>query len=597
LDLATVQIPITRFPGTRMVLPDREGVCSGWSEFLEEVAPDPAPVFECKDRVPYYIAGTLREDELINEKLREERLKKGQSTIGKQRSAGHIETLGPAVFLDDDGDVFAREVALRGLGAAATVYSSHSYGFAKGEAPSPSRGGRIVLLLDRPVSPSEYGPLWDAINHLLGGGFDEHGRSTALCYGRHARRSDQAPYRRVIIDGAALKADALIELGQSLRPERNRAEQGQKPRGGYKRAVIEDIERTRLMGAVRPPDEYSEWMSGAAAFKRAFPDDFEAACQCFDVWSACSTKYEGTEAARRKFDQVPIDYDGAAVPVTLEMLHWRARRRAESVLSSLYSPAIHWPKPSAFAELGTDNLGAGILPAKGAEPIPPNSLKSEDGIVALEYLHYCWGEKALQQILAGYVIPVPAREEARRRAEQKREKITLAGRTLHIWEGKNLASDTAALAEAIIAADPKLYRVDQTLVRLSQPASDSATAARVRKLYGYSGKPGELDPALHAGERLTPILPADAEALRERIAKHIATKRRVNEGTRRKPNWREDIGSFAFKPSACVHDEPDAGVLKDLLKRELLQHVPEVLGVITAPMIPNCQGQPILMIC
>ncbi len=157
------------------------------------------------------IAGTLKEAELINKKLREERLKNGQSTVGKQRSSAHIGTLGPALLLDDDGVVFDREAALRALGAAAVIYSSHSYSFGKW-------GGRVVLFLSRPITAAEYPTLWDGINKLLGGGFDKAGRSCSQCYGQHARRSDQAPHRRLIIEGAALNADALIELGQSLKP-------------------------------------------------------------------------------------------------------------------------------------------------------------------------------------------------------------------------------------------------------------------------------------------------------------------------------------------------------------------------------------------
>ena len=338
VDLENLPIPVARFPGTKMVLPNREAVCSGWSAFVEEVAPDPAPIYQQKDRVPYYIAGTLKEAELVNEKLREERQKKGQSTVGKQRSSAHINTLGPAVLLDDDGNVFARETALRALGAAAAIYSSFSYGFAKGEAPQPARGGRVVLFLNRQVTGPEYGPIWDAINHLLGGGFDEHGRSSALCYGQHARRSDQAPYKRQIIDGAALNADALIELGHSLRPKPSKPTLGTKTRVGCQRAPVEELERARLMGSVRPPDNYGEWMSGAAAFKRAFPDDLELAFDCYDAWSACSSKYECMEATRHKFDQVPADYAGLAAPLTLDMLHWRARRRAEVVIYTLHSP-------------------------------------------------------------------------------------------------------------------------------------------------------------------------------------------------------------------------------------------------------------------
>jgi hypothetical protein len=568
-------------------LPDREAVSAGWSAFVEEVAPSPPLVIERKDQVSYYIAGTLKEAELRNKKLREERLRKGQSTIGKQRSSAHLETLGPALFLDDDGDVFGREDTLRALGAAAVVFSSYSFGFRKGDATELASGGRVVLVLNRTVTPAEYAWVWDAVNHLLGGGFDEHGRSAALCYGRHARRSNQAPYRRIVIKGAALDTDALIELGRSLRPEHSGPTQ--KTGGGRKRALVEEIERTKLMGAVRPPDDYGEWASGAAAFKRAIPDDNEAAFECYDAWSACSSKYESTEATRRKFDQVPAHYEGTAVPVTLDMLHWRARRRAEMVIRTLYSPLTRLPKASAaFAVFGNESLAAGITLPKGAEPIPPNSLKPEDGVVALDYLRFCWSAKVFEQIVAAQVIPQQALEEAQRRGEQRREKIDLAGRTLHNWEGKNLAADTAALAGAIIASGAKLYRVDNTLVRISAPISDAATLERVRKLHRYKGDPGGAgDPALHAGERLVPILPADSEALREITAIHIATKRRVNRGTKARPDWQEEIGSFAFKPSAKLHEEPDAGILKDLGKRALVAQVPQIVGVISAPVMPN----------
>ena len=190
--------------------------------------------------------------------------------------------------------------------------------------------------------------------------------------------------------------------------------------------------------------------------------------------------------------------------------------------------------------------------------------------------------------MAAHVIPDVALAEAGRRAEERREKIDLAGRTLHNWEGRNLAADTAALAEAIIASQPNLYRVDQTLVRISAPVSDPATAERTRKLHRYTGRPGKPgDPALHAGERLVPILASDSEALREIIAGQVAAKRRVNQGTKANPDWHEEVGSFAFKPAAKLYEEPDAGVLKDLGKRVLVAQVPEIVGVITAPVMPN----------
>jgi hypothetical protein len=588
VDLEKLPIPFVRFPGIKRVVPEREAVCLGWSEFVQEVAPDPAPVFDRKDKVSYCIAGTLKEAELKNPKLRERRLKKGQSTAGKQRSGAHIDTLGPALLMDDDGDAFIREATLRALGAAAVIYSSYSFGFQKGEASEAARGGRVVFFLNRSVTPAEYPLVWDAVNHLSGGGFDEHGRSPALCYGRHARRSDQAPYRRLVIEGAAFNADALIELGRSLRPERSGAAPSPKRGSERKRARIEEIERARLMGKMYPPDEYSNWMSGAGAFKRAYPDDPEVASQCYDAWSACSSKYQSAQAARAKFDEVAADYEGTAAPVTLEMLHWRARRRAEAIIRALYSPTAHWQKASAFEGLDPESMCAGVTPPKGAEPLPPSSLKPSDGIIAIEYLLYCWSEKAYQAIFQENEIPQSVLEEAKRRNNQRRENIDLAGRRPHIWDGSDLAKDTAVLADEIVAADPQLYRIDNVLVCISEPASDPATAARVRKLHGYQGRPGgDGDPALHAGERLVPILQSDAEALREIIAENIARKRSVNHGTDKSPDWRDKFTSFAFKPSARLNHEPDAGVLKDLGKRALVARVPEILGVITAPVMPD----------
>jgi hypothetical protein len=585
VDIEALPIPIVRFPGLLAVVPEQETVCIGLTALLQEIAPEPAPVVERKDRVRYYIAGTLKEAELKNQRLRERRLKTGQSTVGKQRSGAHIDTLGPALLLDDDGDVFTREVALRALGAAAVIYSSYSFGFVKDGATESSRGGRVVLFLNRAVSVLEYGPIWDAVNHLLSGGFDEHGRSSALCYGRHARRSDQAPFQRLVLDGAALDTESLLELGKSLRPVRSDEAPNQKGKGIRKRILIEELEKTQLMGTVRSPDEYGEWVAGAAAFKRAFPEDQEAAFQCFNAWSACSRKYPGTRAAQEKFDEMTTDYGGTAAPLTPDMLHWRARRRAEAVIRALYSPG---PNAAAFEDVASENTDAATTWPKGAEPITPNTLRTEDGAVALEYLLYCWSENVWQSIFAAQVIPKSALEEAKRRNEQRREKVNLAGRILHRWDGKDLAADTAALADAIVAAGPSIYRIDNTLVHISAPVTDAATATRARKLHNYKGRPGEPgDPAPHAGERLVPILPSDTEALRDIISEHIATNRPVNDGTKKDPDWREEIASFSFKPGTALHVGPDAGVLKDLCKRVLVAKVPEILGVITTPVMPD----------
>ena len=179
--------------------------------------------------MPYVIGGTLQEAPLSEAARKELRRLGKDAETGKARSNKNIPSLGPGLLLDDDGDVLAREAVLRALGCAACIYTSHSYGTIKKGAAEASKGGRVVLCLNREYSPDEHQLLWDGINHLLGGGFDKAGRTRSQCYGMHARRSTEAPYKRVVIEGAALNVDALVALGRSLQPAKKAPAAAGKP--------------------------------------------------------------------------------------------------------------------------------------------------------------------------------------------------------------------------------------------------------------------------------------------------------------------------------------------------------------------------------
>ena len=207
---------LTLFPGLYRVIPEWESTDSTIEQCIYKIAPSPAVIIAQKGRVPYAIGGVLKEAELTEAGCKQLGVKRG--SVGRQRSGAHIASLGPLFILDDDRDVFARESKLKALGWFAVIYSSWSYMFPKGDA-GPEPRGRLILLLNRTASPDEHPLLWDAINHVLGGGFDEAGQPAAQCYGIHARRSEDAPYRREILAGGALDADALIELGRSLQPQ------------------------------------------------------------------------------------------------------------------------------------------------------------------------------------------------------------------------------------------------------------------------------------------------------------------------------------------------------------------------------------------
>ena len=65
VNIETLPLPLTWFPGPKQPLPERELTCAGWSAFIEEIAADPAPVVKRKENVRYYIAGTLQEAEFV----------------------------------------------------------------------------------------------------------------------------------------------------------------------------------------------------------------------------------------------------------------------------------------------------------------------------------------------------------------------------------------------------------------------------------------------------------------------------------------------------------------------------------------------------
>ena len=292
------------------------------------------------------------------------------------------------------------------------------------------------------------------------------------------------------------------------------------------------------------------------------------------------SKYEGSEATAKKFDAVPAEYKGEAIAVTLDMLHWRARRRAENVIRAVYFPKIG-PIAEAFKTLPIENLGADLICPKGGEPIPPGTVGPKDGLTALEYLLFCWSERALE----GLKIPPNVLEEARGSTQARRERIDLGGRRLHIWNGGDLAAGTEALVADILASDTKFFCYDKendVPVRLSSPTSDPTAAARIRELHGYKGNPGDpKDPARGKGMRLIPVLSTDTKTMRRYIAKHIAIKKTVKIGKIE----RKIICSPAFKSNASILQEPDAGVLEDIIKHAMSEQAPGIKNVISAPLM------------
>ena len=140
VDPETLSIPLAVFLSLYKVIPTSETTCAGWSEFIEAIAPTPAPTAKQKSDVPYVVAGPLQDAPLSEAAQKELRRLGKDAETGKARSNKHIPALGPGLLLDDDGDLLAREAVLRTLGCAACIYTSYSYGMIKKGAAEPSKG-------------------------------------------------------------------------------------------------------------------------------------------------------------------------------------------------------------------------------------------------------------------------------------------------------------------------------------------------------------------------------------------------------------------------------------------------------------------------
>ena len=210
-----------------------------------------------------------------------------------------------AFLLDDDGDVLARVPGLRALGCAACVYTSYSYGFIKDGASEPSKGGRVVVCLNRSYTRDEHKALFYAISHLLRGGFDTAGDRPSQCYGVHARRSPDAPHECLVLPGAAFHVDALVALGRSLLPAKTHANANHKMPSGVATVPIEEI-RSAASAFADHPDVIAvepDWMNKLArplAHQAAcFPDQRDEFEQILDQVSQKAPSYNKDENEKK----------------------------------------------------------------------------------------------------------------------------------------------------------------------------------------------------------------------------------------------------------------------------------------------------------
>lgn len=152
---------ITTFKGFTSTRPDQEYENIPWPEVRNVLCPDKPAIIGDKKQDQYFIPCLLKEAPLVGNTL-EAAIKNGQSTTGKMRSKHHV-TEASMLVIDIDGmcetDLVVSLNKMARDGLTFLAYSTYSHG-------SPDKPGmrvRIVIPVDRPLTPEEYTVAWHGL--------------------------------------------------------------------------------------------------------------------------------------------------------------------------------------------------------------------------------------------------------------------------------------------------------------------------------------------------------------------------------------------------------------------------------------------------
>lgn len=136
---------------------------------------------------------------------------------GGGRNDGNVAAIGRWWVADidkaSDEQVMQALGALSAKGWAHCLYSSHNHGVRKGSEPHTNRV-RVLVELDRELSPAEWKPLWDAMNAIVGGISDPACRKLSQPYYKPSCPPGSDPLWS-FWEGAAAPVDELVRASKS----------------------------------------------------------------------------------------------------------------------------------------------------------------------------------------------------------------------------------------------------------------------------------------------------------------------------------------------------------------------------------------------
>lgn len=258
----------TKFPTNFDTIPVDELADGNFAMLIHFVAPGGSPILTNDKVQSPYVAPCL----LQNAPLTPKTAARTGRTVGKQRSAAHMTH---ASFLIFDLDSLSRAASdakcdrLQALGLSYLIHSTFSHG----HPDKPGVRARLVIPVDRPMSPSEYSRAWLGFDTVVCGGAiaakDSSSKAMHQQQGVWATAPERAHLAFKIVHRAGIaSADALIAAAPLQAPT---------PRTIISRVVgpgsFGSVERDKITSALNliDPNDYAVWMTVGACVKALEP--------------------------------------------------------------------------------------------------------------------------------------------------------------------------------------------------------------------------------------------------------------------------------------------------------------------------------------
>ena len=210
---------ITTFKGFTSTRPDQEITNTTWDETKNLVCSNKPAVLTDKKQGTYFVPCELKDAPLVGKTLETAKIN-GDPLIGKMRSKSHV-TDSNLLVMDIDGlDPNVVETArnkMKGDRISFLMYTTYSHG----STDKPGERLRLIIPLDKSVSPDEYQYIWRAIDRLYFGrkvfkadpsGVNLYQQQGTWCC--HPNRRDKA--NSFCHDAGLAKTDYLIKKGKPI---------------------------------------------------------------------------------------------------------------------------------------------------------------------------------------------------------------------------------------------------------------------------------------------------------------------------------------------------------------------------------------------